>query len=122
MADSYTPGPWEVRDDGEEESNAVSICAPWSGEVRAGFAPGFGDYRGVHVARLSWPPDDGHSEPTVRANARLIAAVHDLFAVAEELATAGVVYQDPLVGHMEIQVAANAIERARAAIRKATGA
>lgn len=75
----HTPGPWEVREDGHDEPNRVSICAPWHRAVPVD-APGFGDYRGVTVAELSWPPDEGRSEPVVRANARLIAAAPDLLA------------------------------------------
>lgn len=56
------------------------------------------------------------------ADAQLIVAVHDLLEVAEELATAGIVFADPRVGYVDIQVNPGAIERARAAIRKATGA
>jgi len=80
-----TARPWKVS--GMQETHEVDIVAPWSEDVSAEHADGWGDFRGVVVARLPYVPGESvPNESWAKANARLIVrAVNAHDALVEAL-------------------------------------
>lgn len=96
----HTPGPWVVED---ETDPMLTILAPSAnGDVVA------------HIVDVDWLDDPAKVGPQCLANARLIAAAPDLLEALTELTDAAAkVWSDPFIR--------GAVDRARAAILKATG-
>ncbi len=72
----HTPGPWKIDDD---KDCTLTIVAPWSADVKPASAVGYGDYLGIHIAKIDHQNDNACvSKNQAIANAALIAAAPDL--------------------------------------------